>query len=210
MTGSTRNPFPKLGGLDQILLKELVGVARSCYERGWSHGTAGNFSLRASDGIIWQSPSGLNKGALNPEFFIPVDLITGQAISPQSPTPSLEMPVHLGIFRTVAAARTVVHTHPPALVRLSAPGMTLAFQGQEMQKALGAADHVSRLEIPVIPNPTVAQMAGLADTVGASLNLQVPMIVLAGHGVYAWGKSPQEALAYIEAAEYICKISLTD
>lgn len=205
---SRQNPFPSMTLLDQSLLADLVKVARLCYERSWSHGTAGNFSLRSRDGIVWQSPSGVSKGDLNPDFFIPVNLATGKPMRPQSPTPSLEMPVHLGIFRTIPAALSVVHTHPRALCRLSSEQSPLVFEGQEMQKALGAADHDSRLEIPVIENPSVQAMRGLADTLGPFLNPKVPMVVLAGHGVYAWGKSPLEALAYIEAAEYLCRISL--
>jgi methylthioribulose-1-phosphate dehydratase len=208
LTKSAANPFPQPSRLDAVLLDELVRVARLCYERGWSYGTAGNFSLRGRNDVVWQSPTGLPKGDLRRELFIPVDLRSGQAINPQSPTPSLEMPVHLGILRGIDAgrARSVVHTHPPALARLSARG-ALAFEGQEMQKALGAADHVGRLDIPVLPNPTVAAMRGLAETLGQHLNPKVPMVVLAGHGIYAWGTSPLEALAYIEAAEYLCQTS---
>ncbi len=202
--GPLKNPFPVPSALDKVLLKELTLVAKHCYDRGWSHGTAGNFSLISKSRVVWQSPSGLNKGALDPRSFIAVELMTGKPIAPQSPTPSLEMPVHLGIYRNIAGARSVVHTHPPRLVEKSRPGKDLTFKGEEMAKALGASDHLKTLTIPVITNPTPSEMPALADTIGDDLNPAVPMVVLAGHGVYAWGPTPMAALAYIEAAEHLC------
>jgi methylthioribulose-1-phosphate dehydratase len=200
-----RNPFPVPTPLESVLLEELVRAARLCYERGWSYGTAGNFSLRGTDGLIWQSPSGLNKGELDRRLFIPVDLETGKTAMPEAARPSLEMPVHLGVYRSVPAARAVVHTHPPFLVRASRDGQALFFQGDEMQKALGASDHLQSLRIPVLRNPTPAEMPALAASLGGQLVPQVPLVVLAGHGVYAWGRTPIEALIHVEAVEFLCK-----
>jgi methylthioribulose-1-phosphate dehydratase len=205
VSDARRNPFPQPTALEKVFLKELVTVAKACYDRGWSHGTAGNFSLRGQAGIVWQSPSGLNKGALNPAHFIAVDLATAAPISPQSARPSQEMPVHLGIYRAVPEAMAVVHTHPPALVERSRSGKDLVFQGEEMQKHLGCHDHLETLRIPVLVNPTPEQMPALADGVAPYIRVKVPMVVLATHGVYAWGRSPMEALSYAEAAEFLCK-----
>lgn len=200
-----RNPFPLPSALEAVLLKELVRCARACYDRGWSHGTAGNFSLRGRGGIVWQSPSGLNKGELDPEMFIPIDLETERPIVPLKVRPSAEMPMHLGVYRAVAEAKAVVHTHPPHLVAQSRSGADLIFQGEEMEKHLGAHDHHETVRIPVITNPTPEEMVLLTDQVAQYVVPKVPMVVLAGHGVYAWGRTPMEALSYVEAAEFLCK-----
>src|SRR5688500_917382 len=144
MSGA-RNPFPRPTALDKVYLRELVMVARRCYERSWSYGTAGNFYLRGHQGIVWQGPSVLNKGDLNPAHFLHVDLTSAQPIVPQSARPSLEMPVHLGIYRAMEGAKTVVHTHPPHLVMASRAGKELVFSGEEMQKHLGSQDHHATL-----------------------------------------------------------------
>jgi len=203
------NPFPCPSALERVLLRELVRVAKVCYDRGWSFGTAGNFSLRGRGGIIWQSPSGLNKGDLDPEFFVPVDLQTAQVIGPLAVLPSLEMPVHLGAYRAVPEALCVVHTHPPHLVTASRSGEPLVFSGDEMQKPLGSVDHLQTLRIPVIRNVTPGEMPAMAERAGAEIAAGVPMLVLASHGVYAWGRTPLEALAYIEAAEFLCQTQTT-
>ncbi len=204
-----RNPFPRPTGLEKVLLKELARCAKACYDRGWSHGTAGNFSLRGKDGIVWQSPSGLNKGELNPDHFIPIEIGTANVIWPMKVKPSAEMPMHVGIYRAVPEAMAVVHTHPPALVELSRPGKDLEFKGEEMQKHLGSQDHDDTLKIPVTQNPLLKDMLRMVDGVAEYVNPKVPMVVLASHGVYAWGKTPMEALSLLEAAEFLCRTHLT-
>lgn len=206
---AARNPFPVPSGLEKVLLKELTRCAKACYDRGWSHGTAGNFSLRGRDGIVWQSPSGLNKGELDPAHFIPVELATAKVIWPEQVRPSAEMPVHVGIYRAVEHAMAVVHTHPPALVELSRPGKDLVFKGEEMQKHLGCKDHDETLKISVVENPSLKAMPKMVDGVAEHVNPKVPMIVLSSHGVYAWGKSPMEALSLLEAAEFLCRTHLS-
>lgn len=202
------NPFPHPTSLQKVFLGELVRCAKACYERGWSFGTAGNFSLRGDHGIAWQSPSGLNKGELNPELFIPVEIATGEVVTPlKTLRPSLEMPVHIGIYRAVPEAVSVVHTHPLAIVKRSRTGKDLVFQGEEMQKALGCKDHLQTLRVPVVVNPTPEQMPALMHDTARYVVPGVPMVILAGHGVYAWGRSPMEALCYVEALEFLCQTS---
>jgi ribulose-5-phosphate 4-epimerase/fuculose-1-phosphate aldolase len=146
---------------------------------------------------------------LDPEFFIPVDLQSAQVIGPLAVVPSLEMPVHLGAYRAVPEALCVVHTHPPHLVAASRSGEPLVFRGEEMQKPLGSADHLQILRIPVIKNVTPGEMPAMAERTRAVIVAGVPMLVLASHGVYAWGRTPLEALAYVEAAEFLCQTQVT-
>lgn len=201
-----QSPFPFPSALESVLLRELVRCAKACYDRGWSFGTAGNFSLRGSDGIMWQSPSGLNKGELNPDLFIPVHVATGEVVTPlKTLRPSLEMPVHIGIYRAVEGAHCVVHTHPPCVVKSSFLGKDLIFRGHEMQKTLGCKDHLETLRIPVVVNPTPDGMPAFMEQTRQYVIPGVPMVLLAGHGVYAWGKTPMEALSYVEGLEFLCQ-----
>jgi ribulose-5-phosphate 4-epimerase/fuculose-1-phosphate aldolase len=105
----------------------------------------------------------------------------------------------------VPEALAVVHTHPPALVERSRAGKDLVFKGEEMQKHLGCHDHLETLTVPVLKNPTPAEMPAMTEGVAPFVKKKVPMIILATHGVYAWGRTPMEALSYIEAAEFLCK-----
>jgi ribulose-5-phosphate 4-epimerase/fuculose-1-phosphate aldolase len=200
-----RNPFPSPTPLEQVLLKEMVSVARRCYERGWSWGTAGNFSIRGAHGLIWQSPSGLCKGDLRADLFVPLDLKTESPIDSTTQKPSAEMPVHAGIYKNISDAICVVHTHPPHVVAASRDRKYLEFKGQEMSKALGAQSHTDDLVVTVLPNATPEEMRLYSGQVVAGLGPIAKVLILEGHGVWAWGKTPMEALGYIEALETLCR-----
>ena len=173
------NPFPLPTPLEKIMLRELANVAARCYDRGWSWGTAGNFSIRGQGRLIWQSPTGLCKSA--------------------------EMPVHAGIYKHVSEAKCVVHTHPPFAVLASRGKKELRFQNEEMTKALGLTSHTEILIIPVLPNGTPEEMKLYSPRVKGGVGDVAKVVVLEGHGVWAWGKTPMEALAYLEALEFLCR-----
>ena len=179
----------------------MVAVARRSYERGWVYGTAGNFSVRGA-GYFWQSPSGVPKGSLNPRSFIPVNPRTAKALACHYSKPSDETPLHAAIYRQVAAARAVVHVHPPYLVKVTSRRQSLRFSLQEMQKLLGSSSHESELVVPVYPNNQ--DMVALSQALEAKLS-EHPVLVLSGHGVYSYALDPEAALARIEALEFLCQ-----
>lgn len=202
------NPFPTPTPLEKVLLQELARVAARCYERGWSWGTAGNFSIRGQGTLIWQSPTGLCKGDLRPDLFVAVDLNTERAVEPWTQKPSAEMPVHAGIYKAVPDARCVVHTHPPFAVGASRGKKILSFQNEEMAKALGLRSHTDKITIPILPNGTPEEMLNYSPKVKDGIGDVAKLVILEGHGVWAWGKTPLEALAYLEALEFLCSTKL--
>jgi methylthioribulose-1-phosphate dehydratase len=199
-----QNPFPAPTPFEKVLLQELAKVAARCYERGWSWGTAGNFSIRGQGSLIWQSPTGLCKGELRPELFVAVDLQTEKAVEAWTQKPSAEMPVHAGIYKNVAEAKCVVHTHPPYAVGVSRGKKVITFKNEEMAKALGLRTHTDTISIPVLPNGTPEEMISYSSRVKEGIGAVAKLVILEGHGVWAWGKTPMEALAYLEALEFLC------
>ncbi len=201
------NPFPYPTPLEVVLLQELAAAGRECYERGWCPGTAGNFSLRGKRSLSWVSRTSISKAQLSVRDFVPVSLETGDPVTPESPRASLEAAVHLAIYRLSPDARVVVHAHPPYTVARSAVDAEFLFRGAEIQKALGALSHEESLSIPLIANPTKLTLAHMQRELEAMTNLRPGVIVLRGHGVYAWGESPVMALDRLEALEFLCQTS---
>lgn len=200
------NPFPLPTPLQSIELKTLVGLTRRTYERGWNFATAGNFSIRGSNRLMWQSPSGVNKGNMYPQQFVPVDIDSLYSPRPDAARPSDETPLHAGIYRNAPMARAVLHVHSPALVRESQRREAMVFEGQEMGKAFGAVEFSERIEIPMIPN--TQDMEALGQIVQNHMNPNIPVLILKGHGIYAWGPSSETALSYIEGLEFLCQTQL--
>ena len=197
------NPFPTPSPLQRLHITQMVAIARLTYGRGWNPGTAGNFSVRGSGDLLWQSPSGVPKGAMRVGSFLPVSISTVKAVNPLDVRPSAETPLHAGIYRVCPMARAVVHVHSPALVKASAHARQLVFSGKEMSKALGSKTHEEDIVLTIIPN--TQDMGRLGQDMVKFMSPELPVLVLKEHGVYAWGRDPQEALNFIEGIEFLCQ-----
>ena len=199
MKSFQRYPSP----LQKVGLKDLVSVASECYRRGWNEGTAGNFSLRGDPGVVWVSPSGVPKGSMKAQSFIPVCGESSKVLCPLWTKPSDETPLHTAIYRKFREARFVLHVHPPSVVRTSLEaGGSLTFEGHEMAKAFGQSSHETRLAMTIWPN--TQDMMDLGSRLDTAV-LSKPLIILRGHGVYCWGTDPRKVMSMIEALEFLCQ-----
>lgn len=155
---------------------------------------------------MWQSPSGVNKGNMTPQQFVPVHIDTLNSPRPDAARPSDETPLHAAIYRHVPTARAVLHVHCPAVVRESMRRDSMLFEGHEMGKAFGAVSFAERIEVPMIPN--TQDMDSLGQSVTQYIHADIPVLILKGHGIYAWGPSSEKALSYIEGLEFLCQTQL--
>src|SRR5260221_12149143 len=107
---SRRSRRDKSGPPFHDLTVALAEIGRSFYQRGWVFGTSGNFSAVVSERPLRLAitPTGLDKGALDPEQFLEIDeaarVIRGNG------QPSAETGLHLAIVRACGAG-AVLHTH---------------------------------------------------------------------------------------------------
>jgi ribulose-5-phosphate 4-epimerase/fuculose-1-phosphate aldolase len=92
---------------DQKQAAELVAVARSLFDRGYSFGTAGNLSVRAGDTIL-VTPTGSSLGSLAADALARIDS-AGNIIG--EIRPSKEAHFHLAIYRARPQCAAVVHLH---------------------------------------------------------------------------------------------------
>lgn len=92
--------------------EELAFYARRLGGDGLAIGTAGNLSIRRGDALAI-TPSGVPYEQLKPELIAIVKL-DGEVLEAEAETePSVELPLHLAVYETTAAA-AVVHTHSAA------------------------------------------------------------------------------------------------
>jgi L-fuculose-phosphate aldolase len=91
------------------LREEIVEVSRRMSVSGLVVGTSGNVSARTPDGNVLVTPSGLDYELMEPEDVVLVDL-DGKVIE-GSFEPSVETPLHTGIYRSRSETRGIVHTH---------------------------------------------------------------------------------------------------
>jgi len=183
---------------------ETALEAKRLSQLGFLACTAGNLSCRLADGVIAMSPSGVDKGSLSPEDFILLG-DDGRPRPPDTRKPSDETALHVSLYALVGCG-AVCHGHPPHAVALSlGPASLMHFQGIEMQKAFsGTTTHAGSIALPVIDNSQ--DMAELAARAAQVVSREIPALVVRGHGVYAWGRSPKEASRHLETVEWLCRL----
>jgi methylthioribulose-1-phosphate dehydratase len=127
---------------------------------------------------------------------------------------SAETPLHLARYRADADVGAVVHVHTVAatvLSRLHAHDRVLNLSGFEMHKALrGITTHETDLALPIFANSqdTVALAAQVEARLGGVP--AVPGYLLAGHGLYVWGRTMDEARRHLEGIEFLLACTLEE
>ncbi|APR80998.1 Methylthioribulose-1-phosphate dehydratase [Minicystis rosea] len=195
----------------QRLAAELIVVSRAFWARGWAPATSGNFSARLGENTVLVTASGLDKGELTEEGLLAIDL-DGALVPPSVGRPSAETALHLALYRRFPDAFAVLHVHAPAATTLSmvtGAGSEVRLAGWEMLKALaGVSTHEHVELVPVVANDQDTQR--LARYAGERLD-RLPgahAYLIAGHGLYTWGRSVAEARRHVEALEALFDLEL--
>jgi methylthioribulose-1-phosphate dehydratase len=195
---------------------ELAAESARFAARGWMPGTAGNLSvtLRRDPIRLAVTASGLDKGELTAEDIVIIDG-HGDGVSGEGGSgkrPSAEAGLHARIAAQ-AGAGAVIHVHALAAVtaaHLWPDGVVL--RDLEMLKGIGHAAHDEEIVIPVVQNSQ--DMDALGDAFeriylpAAAEKRDVPALIVAGHGIYAWGRDLREARWHLELTEGLLQIAL--
>ena len=186
----------------------VIEAGRAAAERGWVPATSGNFSARIDERSFAVTRSGVDKGALTAG-----DILAQAIDAPLLKGSSAEAALHLRLYRDRPETGAIFHVHSPAasvIGRAHARDGAVRIEGWELQKALrGVTSHESVVETPVFDNDQ--DVEALAERVAARLAarladpsrdvLPAPGYVLAGHGLYAWGRDAADAWRHLEALE---------
>jgi len=171
--------------------------------------TWGNVSgIDRARGLIVIKPSGVSYDDMSPDQMVAVSLKTGEVVEGDL-RPSSDTPTHLALYRVFEAIAGVVHTHS-----LYA---TAWAQARREIPALGTthADYFYG-PIPCTRLMTPAEIEGdyEANTgkviVDCFANLdpaRMPAALVANHGPFAWGDSPDDAVDNALYLEHIARIA---
>ncbi len=174
--------------------QELCEAGRFAFARGWLPATSGNLSA-LYDGGMAITRSGCHTGELTPADILPADL---QGRSDQG-RPSAETGIHVALYERLDIG-AVLHTHSPLATVLSLRGThELVVEDYEIQKAFsGVSTHEAPLHVPIVPNDQDIQrlVRGLPADLGVGF-------LIAGHGLYTWGRDVADARVHLEALEFL-------
>jgi methylthioribulose-1-phosphate dehydratase len=190
----------------------LVRTGEDFHRRGWSLGTSSNYSV-----VVERDPltllltgSGFDKGRLKPGQFVLVD-DQGASLHASYPKPSAETLLHVVLARA-AGAGAVLHTHSVAGTVLSEGFLgrgALPISGYEMLKGLhGITTHESSIDLTIFPN--TQDIDTLSVEVERRLKDAESLLrhgfLMAGHGLYTWGKDLAEARRQVEVLEFLFEV----
>jgi methylthioribulose-1-phosphate dehydratase len=202
------SPLAELAALAERA-EELSATMAELHRRGWCDGTGGNFSCTLSQEPLQllMAPSGVDKGSVSPGDLIIVDG-EGRVIQGRGRA-SAETLLHQTIVRERGAG-AVLHTHSQASTLLSrhhAPGegesvRHLTLGQLEMLKGLeGIETHDTVIRIPVLANDQ--DLARLSAEAIPHLANAPQGLLIAGHGLYAWGQDLPTARRHLEILEFL-------
>lgn len=192
----------------------LAAEAARFAANGWMRGTSGNLSL-----VLEREPltlavtaSGLDKSELTEADVVLIDA-HGKGIDPEDERPpSAEAGLHAHIAaRTGAGAVFHVHAFDAVVAGHRWPeGVHL--RDMEMLKGIGHPAHDTTVVIPVIANhQDMAVEAERFDEVyvsGTPEVPEVPVLIVASHGIYAWGADAAAARRHLEIAEWLLRFAV--
>jgi methylthioribulose-1-phosphate dehydratase len=180
------------------------------HRRGWCDGTGGNFSclLSSAPTRLLMAPSGVDKGTVQPSDLLVVDA-AGRVLQ-GSGAASAETLLHLAIVTTCSAG-AVLHTHSQAATLLSQlygprsrrmEAGAVELRDLEMLKGLqGITSHDVTVRIPVLAND---QDLERLSRIARPLLPEAPWgLLIAGHGLYAWGENLPMARRHLEIHEFL-------
>ena len=190
----------------------LAQAGATLSARGWTPSTSSNFSMRVDDKHAAVTVSGRDKGRLTPEDVMLVDL-EGNAVGSEL-RPSAETLLHTQIYALKPEIGAVLHTHSRTQTVASmmyAHAGSVRLEGYELLKAFHGFDtHETALTVPVFPN--AQDMKVLTRDVGEWLAQDGPAFgyLIAGHGLYAWGRDLGEAMRHLETFDFLldCELEL--
>jgi ribulose-5-phosphate 4-epimerase/fuculose-1-phosphate aldolase len=177
--------------------EELVAVARSLFERGYSFGTAGNLSVRVGSTIL-VTPTGSSMSGLTAEGLARVEC-DGSVIG--DIRPSKETHFHLAIYRVRPQCGAVVHLHSTYATAVS------CLRDLDVENALPVLTPYYAMRIPrlpVVPYLPPGDPA-LADEV-AQRAASTPALLLRNHGPITAGVTLTEAAALSEELEEAARL----
>lgn len=187
----------------------LLNVGAQAFQLGWVPATSGNFSCRLNSEQVAITVSGAHKGHLTPEEITVVGM-DGRSLDGKRP--SAETLLHIEVYRRYGGINSVLHTHSlqsTVLSGLVESSGELVIEGLEVLKAFYGVDtHETTLTIPVFANEQ--DMVALSEKLRARLDTPEPChgFLIAGHGLYAWGRTIAETMRHLEAFEFLFQYQL--
>ncbi len=175
---------------------QIAETSRFLHAAGWCANHDGNVTARDGNRFI-ATPTATSKRIVAEKDLIEVD---GKGVVQGSGKVFGEIGLHLTIYERRPDIGAIVHAHPPYAT-------AIASSRQNPIERPFIAEALVSLG-PVIPKLPYAQPGDAAKQALAPWCELVDCVLLANHGVLAWGKDCETALLRLELVEHLAKIAI--
>jgi L-ribulose-5-phosphate 4-epimerase len=176
--------------------------------RGLAIYTFGNVSaFDAERGAFAIKPSGVEYEALTPADMVVVDL--DSKVIEGTLRPSSDTKTHAALYRAFPGIGGIVHTHSTYATAWAQACMPIPIYGTTH------ADHLAE-DVPCTELMTAAAVSldyegetgtQIVDCFRTRNPRETPMVLVAGHGAFAWGKTADKAVYHAVVLEELAKMA---
>ena len=194
-------------------LKEAVWQAnRDIVDAGLVVLTWGNASgIDRDAGVVAIKPSGVEYDRLRPEDIVVVSLATGEPVEGDL-RPSSDTPTHVYLYRRFAAVGGIVHTHSPQAVAWAQAERDLPCLGtthaDHFYGAVPVTRRLRQAEIREEYEHNTGVVIAERFEEAALDPMEIPAVLVAGHGPFTWGPSPHAAVTNAVVLESVAGMAI--
>lgn len=168
----------------------------------------GNVSIRLEK-IILIKPSGINLSTIDYKSIVPVNIVDKKYKGTLKP--SSDTPTHIELYKNYKSIKSVVHTHSPYATSWAQAGLPIPCFGTThadfWENEIPITRKLEKKEVETDYEKNTAIVIIEALTRLNTHPQKCPGILVNNHGVFTWGKSPQDAIQNAEAIEIIAKMA---
>ena len=183
--------------LNMTSAEKIAYIMTRLYDNKLTTTSGGNLSIMDDDGVMWISPSGVDKAHLTAEdimWITPDGLVHGKH------RPSTEYPFHLAVLRSRPDLKAVFHAHPAALVAYS-----LERKLPQLDIMPGVSALCGKIAIAEYALPGSRK---LGDIIAEKFRGGCDTVLLENHGVVLGADSLERAYMMFEALDYAARTGI--
>lgn len=178
---------------------KIIEIGKEMFSSGLVVGTWGNVSARiqSSENLVAITPSGMDYLSLEKEDIVLSDF-DGQLVEGKR-KPSIELPLHLAIYRDRPEINGVVHVHSVYATAWAAARKPIPGALEDLVQIVGGEVRVSDYSLPGTEELGLNAVEALKDR---------QAVILANHGLLGIGRDLKEALKVCQVVEKAAKTLL--
>ena len=184
--------FEMLHPADQIVM-----LMNRIYYYDMTTTSGGNLSIKDSEGTIWISPSGVDKGNLRREDIIQIRS-DGTIVGIHRP--SVEYPFHIAIYKKRPDIKAILNAFPPALLSFSLlrklPDISIIPDAKLLSGQIALAPYA-------LPGSSA-----LGDNISQEFAKGVNAVILENRGIVVGGETLFKAFMTFEMLEFCARIQM--